>query len=316
MNVLSLFTGAGGGELAFQHLLTGFRTIGYVEIDDYCQRVIAQRIKDGLLDNAEIYGDIRTFIAEGYAEAYQGQVDVITAGFPCQPFSVAGKQLAEKDNRNLWPETIKTIRIVKPATVFLENVPGLLASEYALTIFRQLRENGYQTLPPLRLGADDIGANHRRKRAWIVAHSGNGGASKRTGKGRTESIRDNEGNGKTTTDSLPTPLESSSLANPNKWRSQPGNDHAGREEGSISGGRCEGAEVANSDSSRKKPSRNDCRMGGSGNPLRTPENMSVKTGALNPPWVEWLMGWPIGWTDLKPLAMDKFRKWLRLHGRY
>ena len=169
MNVLSLFTGAGGGELAFQHLLDGFKTIGYVEIDDYCQRIIAQRIKDGLLDNAEIYGDIRTFITEGYAEAYQGQVDVITAGFPCQPFSVAGKQLAEKDNRNMWPETIKTIRTVKPSTVFLENVPGLFSNEYITTIFRQLRENGYKALPGLRLGADDIGANHRRKRFWIVA---------------------------------------------------------------------------------------------------------------------------------------------------
>jgi len=64
MNVLSLFTGAGGGELAFQHLLTGFRTVGYVEIDDYCQRVIRQRISDGLLDDAPIFGDIKNLTKE------------------------------------------------------------------------------------------------------------------------------------------------------------------------------------------------------------------------------------------------------------
>ena len=192
MNVLSLFTGAGGGELAFQHLLTEFRTIGYVEIDEYCQKVIRQRIKDGLLDAAPIFGDIRLFIENGYARAYQGMVDVITAGFPCQPFSVAGKQLAEKDNRNLWPETIKTIRTVKPATIFLENIPGLLASEYALTIFRQLRENGYQTLPALKLGADDIGANHIRKRFWIVADSG-GSGRQQIASGTHENEGKNEG---------------------------------------------------------------------------------------------------------------------------
>ena len=248
MNVLSLFTGAGGGELAFQHLLTGFRTIGYVEIDDYCQRIIRQRQLDGLLDQAPIFGDIRTFIDSGCCELYKGIADIVTAGFPCQPFSVAGKQLAEKDNRNLWPETIKTIRIIRPATVFLENVPGLLASEHALTIFRQLRENGYQTVPPLKLGADDIGANHRRKRIWIkMDYAGNGGISKRTGKIRIEGIRRNEKNRQAATDDLPTPPESGSLANSNKRRSQPGNDIAGWKAGSVSGGRCERAEVADTE---------------------------------------------------------------------
>lgn len=190
MNVLSLFTGAGGGELAFQHLLDGFRTVGYVEINKRCQETIAQRIKDGVLENAPIFGDIRAFINLGSAYFYSGLVDIITAGFPCQPFSVAGKQLTEKDNRNLWPETIETIRIIRPATVFLENVPGLLASEYALTIFRQLRENGYQALPPLILGADDIGANHIRKRAWIVAESVSTGTGNNSGKATTNKRRE------------------------------------------------------------------------------------------------------------------------------
>jgi len=87
MNELSLFTGAGGGLLGTK--LLGWNPIGYVEWDDYCQRVIAQRIKDGFLPDAPIFGDIKTFIDSGCAELYRGVTDVISAGFPCQPFSVA-----------------------------------------------------------------------------------------------------------------------------------------------------------------------------------------------------------------------------------
>jgi len=181
MNYLSLFSGVGGGDLAFQHLLEGFRCVGYVEYEEYCQKVLKQRIKDGLLDAAPIFGDIKQFISEGYAESYQG-VDLITGGFPCQPFSVAGKQAGEDDPRNMWPQTIKCIRIIKPRYAFLENVPGLLSSKsgldeitgrpisYCATIFRDLAEAGYDARWTV-LGADDVGARHRRKRLWVLAHS-------------------------------------------------------------------------------------------------------------------------------------------------
>ena len=216
MNYLSLFSGACGGDLAFQHLLTDFKCVGYVEYEPYPQAIIRQRISDGLLDDAPIFSDIKDFISEGWAEAYQGMVDLVTAGFPCQPFSVAGKQLAEKDSRNLWPETIKAIRIIQPTTVFLENVPNLLTSEYALTIFRQLGKNGYKVLPPLKLGADDIGANHRRKRIWIVAYSRNGRTSERTGQSGANSIGDNGEDRQAPTDHLSTSTESGLLANATK----------------------------------------------------------------------------------------------------
>lgn len=99
MNELSLFTGAGGGLLG-THLL-GWKAIGYVEFNEYCQRVIAQRIADGILPNAPIFGDIRTFISEGYAAAYTGLVDCLSGGFPCQPFSTAGRRLGADDERNM-----------------------------------------------------------------------------------------------------------------------------------------------------------------------------------------------------------------------
>ena len=77
---LSLFTGAGGGILGTA--LLGWQHVGYVEWDKYCQKVLQARIRDGLIDDAPIFGDIREFIKGGYAEAYAGHVDVISAGFP------------------------------------------------------------------------------------------------------------------------------------------------------------------------------------------------------------------------------------------
>jgi site-specific DNA-cytosine methylase len=97
MNELSLFTGAGGGLLG-THLL-GWKPCGYVEFNPYCQKVIAQRIKDGFLPIAPIFTDVREFIKSGAARQYRGIAQVVSAGFPCQPFSSAGKQLGADDPR-------------------------------------------------------------------------------------------------------------------------------------------------------------------------------------------------------------------------
>ena len=169
MNELSLFSGAGGGLLATKHLL-GWTCKGYVENDPYCQNILRQRIADGFLDAAPVFGDINAFIGEGFAEAYQGMVDVITAGFPCQPFSVAGRRAGADDHRNQWPNTLRVIRLVGPRFIFLENVPGLLAHSYWGTILGGLAEAGYDAEWCV-LGADDIGAPHRRKRLWILAYA-------------------------------------------------------------------------------------------------------------------------------------------------
>lgn len=165
MRELSLFTGAGGGILGSK--LLGWETIGYVEINDYCQRLIAQRIKDGILDEAPIFGDIKAFLNEGYARSYQGMVDVLTAGFPCQPFSIAGERGGENDARNMWPETIGVIRAVRPRFCLLENVPGLLVHPYFGTILRDISESGFCGEWTC-LGAGAIGLNTLRRRVWIV----------------------------------------------------------------------------------------------------------------------------------------------------
>lgn len=169
MNELSLFTGAGGGLLASKYML-GFKTVGYVEYGDYPQRVLAQRIKDGFLDNAPIFGDIRSFINYSYAQQYKGLVDIITAGFPCQPYSVAGKQLGAEDPRDMWPSTWRVIEIVRPRWVLLENVPGLVSSGYIGGVLKDLSQIGYDAKWQT-LSAQEAGFFHKRERLWIVAHS-------------------------------------------------------------------------------------------------------------------------------------------------
>jgi DNA (cytosine-5)-methyltransferase 1 len=189
LNELALFAGAGGGLLATKHLL-GWRTVCYVENKEYPVEVLKARIRDGLLDDAPIWGDARTFDGR----PWRGCVDIVTAGFPCQPFSIAGKKLAGDDDRNLWPETIRVIREVRPLAVFLENVSGIVSSGYILTVLDDLAKSGYKTFPPVRLAASNVGANHRRRRIWIVsfrdddvAHANQGlsqGTSKKVRTGR------------------------------------------------------------------------------------------------------------------------------------
>ena len=124
MRELSLFTGGGGGVYASK--LLGHRILGYVEYNEYCQKIIRQRIEDGIFDSAPIFGDIREFDGSSYC----GSVDLVSGGFPCQPFSIAGRKKGKDDSRNMWPETIRVIKQVKPKEAFLENVPGLLHSGY------------------------------------------------------------------------------------------------------------------------------------------------------------------------------------------
>lgn len=167
MKELSLFTGAGGGLLG-THLL-GWEPVGYVEWNEYCQKVIRQRIEDEIIPRAPIFCDVRAFASEGYAEAYTGMVDVVSAGFPCQPFSVSGHQRGEDDPRNMWPATRDIIAMVRPRYALLENVPGLLANGYIRRIFGDLAELGFNTRWGVLGGHDIRGGIADGKRLWIIA---------------------------------------------------------------------------------------------------------------------------------------------------
>lgn len=166
---LSLFSGAGGGILG--SLLLGHRIVGAVELNEYCCRVLEQRQRDGHLQPFPIFQtDIRDFVRSGYASLYKGHCDLVSAGFPCQPFSVAGNQAGSDDERNMWPATADVIRAVQPQSVLLENVPGLISCGYLGTVVSDLAALGYVGRWGV-IGARDCGAPHKRDRLWIVAHT-------------------------------------------------------------------------------------------------------------------------------------------------
>jgi len=168
MNELALFAGGGGGLLGSK--LLGWRTICYVENEPYTVEVLKARIQDGMLDDGPIWDDVRTFDGRPWA----GLVDVLTAGFPCQPWSLAGRRDGERDERNLWPDTLRVIREVGPGWCLLENVPGLLSKSYIQQIFGDLAESGYDCRWDC-IPAAFVGAPHLRYRLWIVAHTQGGG---------------------------------------------------------------------------------------------------------------------------------------------
>lgn len=152
-----------------QHLL-GFQCVGYVEIEEYCQKVIKQRQEDGFIDRAPIFTDIRAFVSDGYAASYAGLVDVITGGFPCQDISCAGKGAGITGERSgLWKEMAATVRIVRPRFCFLENSP-MLTLRGLDVVLGDLAEMRYDAEWCV-LGAVDAGAPHKRERIWIVAYA-------------------------------------------------------------------------------------------------------------------------------------------------
>jgi len=211
---LDLFTGIGGGALAMQRIL-GLKCVGYVENNEYCQKVIAQRISDGFLDRAPIFRDIQSF-ADQYAGRYRGLVDGITAGSPCQPFSAAGKKRDENDERNLWPILLETVGKVKPLWCFYENSPRLLTIPYFGEILRKITEGGFNARW-CNLSAARLGAPYLRNRLWIYAYA------RGDGKLQPEGIEQNErgwASDGTTHD-----------ADLNRGRCNQGNDGTGREEG-------------------------------------------------------------------------------------
>lgn len=168
VNELALFAGAGGGLLG-AHLL-GWRTLAAVEIEPHRREVVLRRQRDALLPLFPIWDDVGSF----RGEPWRGRIDVVTAGFPCQPFSLAGKRLAEDDPRNGWPSTIRIIREVGPRYALLENVPGLLAHPYFGTVLGDLAESGFDAVWDC-FPASAVGAPHRRDRLWILAYSKEGG---------------------------------------------------------------------------------------------------------------------------------------------
>jgi DNA (cytosine-5)-methyltransferase 1 len=162
MRHASLFSGIGGFDLAAEWM--GWENVMQCEIDPFCQKVLRH-----YFPSAHLYGDIRKI----NGTEWRNKIDILTGGFPCQPFSAAGRRRGTDDNRFLWPEMLRIIREIQPTWVVAENVRGLASIDSGLVFERvcsELEANGYE-VQPFCIPACAVGAPHRRERLWFIGYA-------------------------------------------------------------------------------------------------------------------------------------------------
>jgi site-specific DNA-cytosine methylase len=307
MRELALFAGAGGGILGGK--LLGWQTVCAVEINPYCQRVLMQRQDDGMLEPFPIWGDITTFDGRPWA----GLIDVISGGFPCQDISAAGSGAGITGERSgLWTEMARIIREVRPQHVLVENSP-MLTSRGLGVVLGDLAKLRYDARWGV-FSAAGVGAPHLRKRIWIRAYA-NGERQLQHSELHSEPIGSEQ--------QAPRRDDAGRLCPdvPDALRIGPSE---GRPEPEEIGG---GYSLPSFAAKWPTPQARDYRTGqreDSVRRLRKEEagwspnlnDVAAPGGQLNPMFVEWLMGFPAGWTELKPLEMRRFQQWLSAHGRH
>ena len=165
LNVISFCAGYGGIERGLDLAGINHRVIAYVEIEAFAIANLVAKMESGELDPAPIWSDLKTFPADLFRDC----VDIITGGYPCQPFSAAGKRGGEQDPRHLWPHIRRHIQSIKPVQCFFENVEGHISLGLN-SVISDMEEDGYSATWGL-FSAEEVGAPHQRKRVFILANA-------------------------------------------------------------------------------------------------------------------------------------------------
>jgi len=206
MKVLDLFSGIGGFSLGLER--AGMETVAFCEVEPHARAIIKKHWPDIL-----IHDDIRNLDAR----KYEGVIDVVCGGFPCQPYRVAGKQKGSDDDRDLWSEMLRVIAECKPRWVIGETSPNLLNMVFN-KIKTDLEKIGYEVGEPLCIPACAVNADHRRQRAWICAHANHVGLQR----GSDEKVQGRFGLQIKPTGIFPTDRSRSVLSKPRNLRSYHG----------------------------------------------------------------------------------------------
>jgi len=166
--VVSFCSGYGGIERGLELAGVEHRVLAYVEIEAFAIANLVAKMESGALVPAPIFTDLKTFPAHLFRDC----VDIITGGYPCQPFSAAGKRLGTEDPRHLWPYILDHIRSIRPVRCFFENVEGHISLGLR-EVIGDLEGAGYQAAWGI-FSAAEVGAPHQRKRVYILAHTSSG----------------------------------------------------------------------------------------------------------------------------------------------
>jgi DNA (cytosine-5)-methyltransferase 1 len=162
MRVLDLFSGIGGFSLGLER--AGMKTLAFCEADPFCRRVLRRHWPE-----VPIYEDVKKLTRRRMEKDGIDRIDLICGGFPCQPFSAAGRKRGTEDHRDLWPEMLRIIDEWRPTWVIAENVAHFEGMAFTRTKI-DLESARYE-VQPLVIPACAVGAPHRRDRIWIIAHA-------------------------------------------------------------------------------------------------------------------------------------------------